>query len=72
VLPTAIASGALFALLGAGLRQSLHDAAATTGRLALANTFGAALGPALACFVLLPGLGMEAALCVLLGAYGVI
>jgi predicted membrane-bound spermidine synthase len=72
VLPTAIASGALFTLLGAGLRKAGPAAAAATGRLALANTFGAALGPLIAGFVLLPGLGMEWALWLLLLGYGVI
>jgi spermidine synthase len=70
VLPSAIASGALFTLLGACLRAAGPRAAAATGRLALANTAGAALGPLLAGFVLLPGLGMERALLVLLLGYG--
>ncbi|HMI94242.1 MAG TPA: hypothetical protein VK509_22880, partial [Polyangiales bacterium] len=72
VLPSAIASGALFTLLGAGLRKAGPAAAAATGRLALANTFGAALGPLFAGFVLLPGLGMERALWGLLFGYGLI
>ena len=70
VLPTAIASGALFTLLGAGLRKAGPAAAAATGRLALANTLGAAIGPLLAGFGLLPWLGMERALWVLLLGYG--
>ena len=69
-LPTAIASGALFTLLGAALRTAGPAAAAATGRVALANTLGAALGPLLAGFVLLPWLGMEGALLVLVIGYG--
>lgn len=58
----ALLSGALFPLLGAGLRRRARSAAGATGALALANTAGAAAGALAARFALLPGLGMERSL----------
>jgi len=60
--PAAFLSGALFPLLGAGVRDHARSAARATGALALANTAGAAAGALAARFALLPGLGMERAL----------
>lgn len=72
VLPVAIGSGILFALIGAGIRRTLDSGAVATGQLAAINTLGAGVGSLLAGFVLLPVLGMERALFILLAAYGVI
>jgi len=72
VLPTSLASGALFALLGAALRRVTPSNAAATARLALFNTLGAGLGSLLAGFVLLPRFGMEWSLFGLFALYGVI
>ena len=60
MLPVSLVSGALFPLLGAGLRELLGSDARTTGALTLANTAGAALGALAAGFVLLPAIGVEA------------
>jgi len=60
MLPVSIASGALFALIGKRLEAELHVAARATGMLALANSGGAAIGPLVAGFVLLPDLGVDA------------
>ncbi len=72
VMPTSIASGALFALLGAYVRNIRNSDSAAVGRLSLANTIGSALGALLGGFVLLPRLGMELALMSTLVAYGVV
>jgi spermidine synthase len=72
VLPSSLASGALFPLLGAGLRKAVGADALAAGRLGLANTVGAALGSLLAGFVLLPVLGMERAFFGLFALYGVL
>jgi spermidine synthase len=70
VLPSSLASGALFTLLGSRLRHLTRSESEAAGWLGLVNTLGAGLGPLLATFVLLPRLGMERALVCLLGAYG--
>jgi spermidine synthase len=72
VLPTALASGALYALLGASLRKVSGSDARAAGWLAFANTVGCALGAWLAGFLLLPALGMERSLFSLLLGYGAI
>jgi spermidine synthase len=72
VFPVCFASGALFALLGAGLREKLHSETATTGALTFANTTGAALGSLAGGFALLPWLGMERSFFVLTAVYGAI
>ena len=72
VVPTSLASGALFTLLGARLRRFTHSESEAAGWLAFANTLGAGVGPLIATFALVPQLGMERALVVLLGAYGVL
>ncbi|HKP57976.1 MAG TPA: fused MFS/spermidine synthase, partial [Polyangiales bacterium] len=72
VVPTAIASGALFALLGAGLQHALRGDAVAVGRLALLNMLGGGLGSLLAGFVLLPALGMERSLFVLFALFAVL
>jgi predicted membrane-bound spermidine synthase len=62
MLPAAALSGALFTLLGAGLRSGAGDPQAAIGRLTTANTLGAALGSAAAGLLLLPLLGIERSL----------
>jgi spermidine synthase len=62
IVPSALASGALFTLLGAGLRRTLSGDAVAVGRLAFVNMLGGGLGSLLAGFVLLPVLGMEKSL----------
>ena len=71
MLPTALLSGVLFALLGAAQRDECGEEAEATGRLTLANTLGAMSGALVAGFVLLPQLGMEKALFALSLSYGV-
>jgi hypothetical protein len=71
-LPTALSSGALFTLLGLGLRAGARSDAAATGALASANTFGAAGGSLLGGLVLLPAIGVENSVFLLAIAYGAI
>jgi len=69
MLPVAILSGVLFTAIGDAARESLVEAARTTGLLTLANTVGAALGALLGGFVLLPHLGVEGSLLALAAGY---
>ena len=61
-LPTAVASGALFTTIGAAIRERIPDDSRAAAALTLANTIGAAVGPPIAGFVLLPLLGTERSL----------
>jgi predicted membrane-bound spermidine synthase len=72
VLPACLVSGALYTALGAALRREDSSHASAAGRLSFFNTLGAGCGSLTAGFVLLPFLGMERALFVLLATYGVI
>ncbi|HKB62210.1 MAG TPA: fused MFS/spermidine synthase [Burkholderiales bacterium] len=72
MLPAAILSGSLFALLGAELRADSQNPQPAIGVLTTANTLGAALGAALAGLVLLPRLGIEWSLFVLAGGYALL
>ena len=72
IVPTCCASGALFAISGAGLQRTQSAHARAVGLLGLFNTSGAGLGSLFAAFVLLPRLGMEWSLFVLLAAYGLV
>jgi predicted membrane-bound spermidine synthase len=69
MLPTCCVSGALFTLLGRGLRDHLGSASAAAGMLTVANTAGATVGSIAAGFLLLPGLGVEGSLFLLGGGY---
>ncbi|HEX4474664.1 MAG TPA: fused MFS/spermidine synthase [Polyangiaceae bacterium] len=72
VVPTAVASGVVFTLIGAALRRVSTSDVATAGRLLFYNTIGAALGSLLGGLALLPTIGMERSLFALLAAYGVV
>jgi len=68
-LPTAVASGMLFAFIGAAIRRASATGAAAASSLTVANTAGGALGPLIAAFVLLPHLGIERSVFVLAATY---
>jgi spermidine synthase len=57
--PTALLSGLMFTLMGQALKRQVEPDVEAAGWLVLANTTGAALGPLIAGFLLLPRLGME-------------
>ena len=69
-LPTAIASGALFTALGRAIRHLGGRDVDAAAALTLANTIGAAVGPPVAGFLLLPWLGTERSLFALAVVYG--
>jgi len=70
MFPVALASGALFTLVGASLRAGVRSDVSAAGALALANTVGAAAGAAAGGLLLLPSLGVEASFFVLGALYG--
>jgi predicted membrane-bound spermidine synthase len=72
MVPAAALSGSLFTLLGAELRGGSADPQPAIGQLTLSNTLGAAAGAGLACFLLLPGLGIENAILVLAAGYALL
>lgn len=71
MLPTSIASGALFTTLGVAIERHAPagSAARATGRLTLSNTLGAAAGALLGGFVVLPWLGVDRGLLLLTTLY---
>lgn len=70
VLPACLLSGAVFTMLGQALHRVIGREIETAGWLTMANTLGAAAGPILARFVLLPGLGIERSFLALALTYG--
>ena len=69
VSPVALLSGILFPSIAAGVQASIGDRMNTTGITTLFNTTGAALGPLLASFVLLPSIGYQLGLILCAAAY---
>jgi len=59
MFPAALLSGALFPLIAAKIQASVGDRMNSTGIATLLNTTGAAIGPLVASFVLLPTLGYQ-------------
>ncbi len=59
MFPVALLSGILFPSIAANVQASVGDWMNSTGITTLFNTTGAALGPFLASFVLLPGIGYQ-------------
>jgi spermidine synthase len=62
MFPVAFVSGILFPVLAAEVQTSVGDRMNSTGLTALLNTTGAAIGPLVASFVLLPSLGYQTSL----------
>ncbi|HVU23968.1 MAG TPA: hypothetical protein VHE13_07570 [Opitutus sp.] len=62
MLPVALVSGMLFPLVAAGVQAGERGRMNSAGAATLCNTLGAALGPLLAAFVLLPQLGFQRSL----------
>ena len=59
IFPVALFSGLLFPFIAAEVQASVQDRMNSTGITTLFNTTGAALGPLVASFVLLPALGYQ-------------
>src|SRR5215475_11201408 len=62
MFPVAFVSGILFPFIAAEVQASVGDRMNSTGLTALLNTIGAAIGPLVATFVLLPVLGYQTSL----------
>ncbi len=62
MFPVAIVSGVLFPLIAAEVQARVGDRMNSTGLAALLNTAGAAVGPLVASFVLLPTWGFQTSL----------
>jgi spermidine synthase len=72
MFPVALISGVLFPSITASVRSSVGDRMNSTGITALANTTGAALGPLVATFVLLPCVGYQWSLIVCAAGYALL
>jgi predicted membrane-bound spermidine synthase len=68
--PVSFLSGVFFTAAGATFRDRIASSQASAGLLVLANTVGAALGAALAGFLLLPTLGIEKSFFAMAVVYG--
>lgn len=69
MFPVALVSGILFPSIAAEVQASVGDRMNSAGVVTLLNTTGAAIGPLLAVFVLLPGLGYQWSLISCVGGY---
>jgi spermidine synthase len=72
MLPVALLSGAVFPAIVARVQAAIGDRMNSTGVTTLFNTAGAALGPLVASFVLLPALGYQTSLIACAAAYGLL
>jgi len=72
MFPVAFLSGALFPTIATCAQASVQDRMNSTGITTLANTAGAAIGPLLASFVLLPGIGFQWSLISCAAAYALL
>src|SRR5438045_2858725 len=72
MFPAAFLSGILFPTITALVQSAVEDRMNSTGITTLFNTTGAAIGPLLASFVLLPGIGFQSALLVCAAGYAVL
>ena len=59
MFPVSVLSGLLFTLIGHAVHERRKDETRAAGLVTLANTLGAALGPLVAGFLLIPWIGME-------------
>jgi spermidine synthase len=72
MFPVSFASGILFPSIAVTVQAAVGDRMNTTGITTLSNTIGAALGPLLASFVLLPGIGYQWSLIACAIGYGLL
>ena len=72
MFPVALLSGILFPSIATEVQASVGDRMNSTGIAALLNTTGAAIGPLVASFVLLPTLGYQLSLICCAGGYGLL
>jgi spermidine synthase len=72
MFPVALISGVLFPSIAASVQASVGDRMNSTGITTLVNTTGAAIGPLVASFILLPGIGYQWALVICAVGYGLL
>jgi hypothetical protein len=72
MFPVALLSGILFPSIVAIVQARVEDPMNSTGITTLFNTAGAAVGPLIASFVLLPSIGYQWSLITCAGAYAVL
>jgi spermidine synthase len=72
MFPVSLLSGILFPSIVARVQASVEDRMNSTGITTLFNTTGAAMGPLLASFVLVPGIGFQWSLITCAGAYALL
>jgi spermidine synthase len=72
MFPVALLSGILFPSIATEVQASVGDRMNSTGIATLVNTTGAAIGPLVASFVLLPTLGYQLSLICCAGGYGLL
>ena len=72
MLPVALLSGILFPSIVTDVQARVKDRMNSTGITTLFNTAGAALGPLLASFVLLPGVGYQSSLILCAAGYALL
>ncbi len=72
MFPVALLSGILFPSIVANVQASVGDRMNSTGITTLFNTAGAAVGPILASFVLLPGIGHQWSLILCAAGYALL
>jgi spermidine synthase len=72
MFPVAFLSGALFPSIAARVQACVQDRMNSTGITTLLNTVGAAIGPLLASFLLLPSVGFQWSLILCAAAYALL
>jgi spermidine synthase len=72
MFPVALISGIIFPLIVARVQTNVGDRMNSTGLTTLFNTSGAALGPLLASFVLLPTVGFQSSLLLCAAGYTIL
>jgi spermidine synthase len=72
MFPVALLSGILFSSIATEVQASVGDRMNSTGIATLLNTTGAAIGPLVASFVLLPALGYQPSLICCAAGYGLL
>ncbi len=70
--PASVLSGVIFTLVGEALHTDVGQETSAAAWLMLANTVGAAAGPLIGAFLLLPAVGMERSFEIAGAAYGVV
>ncbi len=72
MFPVAVLSGILFPIIVSRVQANVTNRTNSTGLTTLFNTAGAALGPLLAGFILLPSVGFQTSLLICAGCYALL